>query len=69
MSCGVELRKQEVKQEGWKVECYKCREEGHKCRECPLWEKRERVACVARLQKAHQQKGPACPAKGKVEEH
>jgi len=22
------------------VECYKCGEKGHKCRECPLWEKK-----------------------------
>jgi len=53
MRCGVELRRQEMKEERWRVECYKCGEEGHKCRECPLWEKVERrrvekrVACVA----------------------
>jgi len=36
MRCGVELRRQEMKEERWRVECYKCGEEGHKCRECPL---------------------------------
>jgi len=38
------------------VECFKCGGKRHKCRECPLWEKKERVACAASLQKAHQQK-------------
>ena len=27
------------KQESVVVECFKCREKGHKCRECPLWER------------------------------
>ena len=37
------------------VRCFKCREEGHKCRECPLWEKK--VKRVARPDKgeAHQE--------------
>jgi len=27
------------------VECFNCGEEGHKCRECPLWKKKvKRVA-------------------------
>jgi len=48
------------KQETVKVECFKCGEKGHKCRECPLWkgEKKlqvvEEMACVAMLQKAQQ---------------
>jgi len=69
MNCGVELRKQEIKQGGWKVECYKCREEEHKCKECPLWKKVERVACSVQG-KAHQQekRKPACPIKGEVQE-
>jgi len=53
MSCSVKLRKQ-TKQEGWKVEYYKCREEGHKCKECPLWKKIERVVHLVQG-KAHQQ--------------
>jgi len=45
MQCGVEERvvrgaRRKV------VRCFKCREEGNKCRECPLWEKKvKRVAC------------------------
>jgi len=31
------IRRQEVAV----VECFKCREEGHKCRVCPLWKKKE----------------------------
>jgi len=40
-----------------KVECFKCGEKGHKCRECPLWKggKKLRVVeetvCVAMSQK------------------
>ena len=52
MQCGVEV-KTIWKQEVVVVECFKCGEKGHKCRECPLWERRERVACVAKPQKAH----------------
>ena len=50
------------KQETVKVECFKCGEKGHKCRECPLWkgEKKlqvvEEMVCVVKPQKA-QQKG------------
>jgi len=43
MRYGMELRRQETKQEEWRVECYKCGEEGHKCRECLLWRKKEQV--------------------------
>ena len=50
------------------VECFKCGKSKHKCKRYLLWERRERVAHVARSQKAHQQKEPACPAKGKVQE-
>ena len=50
------------------VECFKCGEKGHKCRECPLWEKKERVARVAKSQKVHQQKRPVCSIKGKAQE-
>ena len=31
------------------VECYKCGEKGHKFRECLLWERKERMACAAKL--------------------
>jgi len=33
---GVELRRQETKQEEWEVEYYKCGKKGHKCKECLL---------------------------------
>jgi len=36
MQCGVKeriIRRQEIVE----VECFKCREKGHKCRECSLW--------------------------------
>jgi len=51
------------------VRCFRCREEGHKCKECPSWIKRkseERAARVARPQKAQQEKELACPEKGKA---
>jgi len=68
MRCEVELRRQEAKHEEWKVECYKCREEGHKCKKCLLWKKKERVVHIARPQKVHQQRELACPVKGKAQE-
>ena len=67
MQCGVEekiIRKHEVVV----VKFFKCGEKGHKCKECSLWKKKERVAHVAKPQKVHQQKGPARPVKGKVQE-
>jgi len=42
MECGVELRRQEAREEKWKVKCFKCREKGHKCRKCSLRVKKER---------------------------
>ena len=48
------------------VKYFKCEEKGHKCRECPLWVKKERVVYVAKSQKVHQPKEPACPIKGEA---
>jgi len=45
INCRVELRRQEAKHKGWRMECYKCGKERYKCRECPLWKRKERVAC------------------------
>jgi len=43
MQCGVK-EKMIRKQETVVVECFKCEEKGHKCRECLLWKKeRKRV--------------------------
>ena len=53
MRCGVELRRQEVKYEEWKVKYYKCGKEEHKCKEYPLWKRKKRVVRVAKLQKAY----------------
>jgi len=39
------------------VKCFKCREKGHKCRECLLWIKRK-----------NGEKRPARPVKGKAQE-
>jgi len=51
-----------------KMRCYKCGKIGHKYRVCPLWKRRERMACVARLQKIYQQKELACPTKEEAQE-
>ena len=67
MQCGVEektirsVRMSEVK-------CFRCGAEGHKCRECPLWVKKERAARVAKPQKAQQEKRPTHPERGKAQE-
>jgi len=53
------------------IKYFKYGEEGHKYRECPLWIKRkneEKVAHVARPQKAQQEERPMCPVKGKAQE-
>jgi len=52
MKCGMELRRQETKEKGWVVECFKCGEKGHKYRKYPKWKKKkgtreEKVAHVA----------------------
>jgi len=67
MQCGVEgkiIRSVRVV-----VECFKCGEEGHKCRECPLWEKKvKRVACP-NGGKAHQEeRRPVRPIREKAQE-
>ena len=70
MQCGVEERV--VRRVRTAVaRCFRCREGGHKCRECPLWTKRkneERAARVAKPQKTQQEKRPACLVKGKAQE-
>jgi len=56
MQCGLEKRTIRRQEEVRRVECFKCEEKGHKCRECPLWKKVERkgverAACMAMPQK------------------
>ena len=53
IQCGVEERvvrsmKMAV------VRCFRCESEGHKCRECPLWERKVKRVARPREGKAHQ---------------
>ena len=48
MQCGIEervVRRQKLIM----VECFKCGEKGHKCKECPLWVRKKKAVCVAKL--------------------
>ena len=67
MQCGVE-EKMIRSIRAVVVKCFKCREEGHKCRKCPLWQKQVRVACPVE-EKAHQwvEKKPVCLERGKAQ--
>ena len=33
------------------VKCFKCGKKGHKCRECPLWWKKEKAVYIVKPQK------------------
>jgi len=46
------------------VECFKCEEEGHKCRECPSWEKMREER---RLRRAEEEEA-VHPTKGEVQQ-
>ena len=48
------------------VECFKCGEKGHKCKECPLWVRKEKAVHVARPQKVQQEEKLVCHVKEKV---
>jgi len=70
MQCGVEERVVRSMRT-IVVRCFRCREEGHKCRECPLWikgRKREKVVYVAKPQKTQQGRRPARPIREKAQE-
>ena len=67
IQCRVE-EKMIQRQEVVAVECFKCGEEGHKCRECLLWEQMKKVTHVATPQKAQQERRPACPIREKAQE-
>ena len=68
MQCGVEERVvRSVKMVV--VRCFKCEGKEHKCRECPLWERKVKRMAHPREGKAHQgERRLACPEKGKVQE-
>jgi len=54
MQCGVEGRVVRIMRMAG-VKYFECREEGHKCKECPVWKKRkneEKVAHMVKPQKA-----------------
>jgi len=65
MQCGVEEKTIRSVRVG--VKCYKCGEEGHKCRECPLAGRKEENR-VARPYKGkvHQEKKPVHLVRGKA---
>jgi len=52
MQCGVEGKT--IRSIRVVVECFKCGKEGHKCRECPQWERKEKRVVCPRERKAHQ---------------
>jgi len=62
MQCRLEertIRRQEV----IVVECFKCGEQGHKCKECPLWEKMRKEK---RLRREEEERA-VCPIREKVQ--
>jgi len=51
------------------VRCFKCGKERHKCRECPLWEKKAKRVAHPNGRKVHQEeRRPVCPIREKVQE-
>jgi len=67
MQCGIEERVVRSVR-AVVVKCFRCGVEGHKCRECPLWVKKERAARVAMSQKAQRERRPARPVRGEAQE-
>jgi len=67
MQCGVEektIRNIRITV----VECFKCGKEGHKCRKCPLWEKKVKRVARPNRRKAHQEeRRPARPTRKKAQ--
>jgi len=65
MQCGVEEKTIRSVRTS-RTKCFRCGAEGHKCRECPLWKRKEKAARVARPQKAQQDRKPARPIRGEA---
>jgi len=68
MQCGVEEKTiRSVRMLG--VKCFRYGEEEHKCRECPLWEKKVKRLVRPKEEKVHQEeRRPACPIREKAQE-
>ena len=68
MQCGVEERVVRSMRTV-AVRCFKCGEEGHKCRKCPLWERKVKSVTCPEGGKMHQEKKrPAHPIREKAQE-
>jgi len=75
MQCGIEEKT--IRSVRVVAECFKCGKEGHKCRECPQWERKEKRVVCPREGKAHQgerrlrrmeEERAACPVKGEAQQ-
>jgi len=68
MQCGVE-EKIVKSTRTVVVKCFKCGEEGHKCRECLLWERKlKRMACPDGGKAHQEERSPARPIREKAQE-
>jgi len=68
MQCGVEERVVRSMRT-LAVRCFKCGEKGHKCRECPLWERKVKRVAHPNEGKVHQEeRRPVHPIREKVQE-
>ena len=68
MQCGVE-EKAVKSMRTVVIRCFKCGEEGHKCRECSQWEKKVKRVARPNERKVYQEKRrPACPIREKAQE-
>jgi len=67
MQCGVEERT--IRSIRMVVKCFNCGEEGHKCRMCLLWKRREKRVAHPDEGKVYQkERKPVCPVREKVQE-
>jgi len=68
MQCGIEERAVRSMRTVV-VKCFKCGEEGHKCKGCSLWEKKvKRVACPDGGKAHQEERRPAHPIREKAQE-